>query len=616
MNHVKQINIDKRRERRNQRMEIKTIKNNIREIDDNFVYKTGPRGGAKIFPDYIRKGDGFEAVIHVYEYPKNVPAGWMNRFKQQGIVVNISVTPQSQALVMENINKSMNEHLGRVHDPKNEIVDKIKSGHRYQELTELVGEIDGAGEIIVKVAVRLHLFEKTLAALDDKINQTLEKLKGYSMKAVVLINEQENEMHSIFRATNRDNLYGRKGIEMPALTFAAGFPFSYSQLNDPRGMPLGFTDDGGAFLIDFFYRTATRGNYNACLLGLQRSGKSTLLKKMLKFFELMNDRTRVLDPVGEFADIALMFGGKVVNLDGSGQDAINPLEFRIDIETSLSKSETFLRYLVPSLNDHEIALFGEYLNKIYQIGDKNPIFSDIAKLIEDDLKNHRTTDHLRNYLENLQIQINSIASKYGQLFNRKSTINTLDEDMVVYTLRNIMSLADNIKQAQMFNITSLLWQELIILGGQEKQRFEAGTSIDDIRNFAIIIDEAHHLLKSSNTAGLDFLVTIEREAPKYFGGLIFATHMLSDVVSGIESEHFKKVEALFQLTQYKILMKLDANELGTIQKVFKNQITPREMSAVPDFKVGQALVNIAGDANYRIKVYASVEELALFKGGK
>jgi len=585
-------------------------------IDHDFVYKIGPVGGRQVYPDHTRKGDGYEAIIHVYEYPKNVPAGWMNRFKQQRVLISISATPIPQAIVMNNINRSMNEHLSRVHDPKVEVIDKVKSNNKYNELTGLVIDMDTSGETIIKTAVRLHLFERTLEALDNKIHKTLEKLESYSIKAAVFLNEQENEERAIFRPSNRDLLYGRHGTEMPALTFSAGFPFSFSQLNDQQGMALGFTEDGGSFIWDAFNQTDTRTFYNACIFGGMGSGKSTFLKKKLKFLELMGDRTRVLDPVGEFVDIATIFKGKVIDLDGSSDEVLNPLEFSTDIETSLSKAETFLKYIAPALNAHEISLFSDYLKVIYATGEHEPVFSNVLELIEKDLEKKDLSENRNKYLENVQIQVSSIVSKYGSLFNRKSTIDTLREDMVIYTLRKLTSLTDEVKQAQMFNITSSLWRELIILGSEQKRLYESGIHPWDIRKFAIIIDEAHHFLRSSNTSGIDFLVTIEREARKYFAGLIFATHRLSDAISEVKSEHFEKIKALLELTQYKFLLKLDTNELDTIAKVFKNQMTQREIEEIPIFKKGEAIVNISGDSNYKIQIHASDAELELFKGGK
>ena len=41
---------------------------------------------------------------------------------------------------------------------------------------------------------------------------------------------------------------------MPALTLAAGLPFHYSELNDPRGSYLGTTFTGGNVIFDLFHK--------------------------------------------------------------------------------------------------------------------------------------------------------------------------------------------------------------------------------------------------------------------------------------------------------------------------------------------------------------------------
>jgi hypothetical protein len=65
---------------------------------------------------------------------------------------------------------------------------------------------------------------------------------------------------------------------------------------------------------------------------------------------------------------------------------------------------------------------------------------------------------------------------------------------------------------------------------------------------------------------LDFLTEFSREARKYFAGLIYASHLISDFVpDGSEQTAIEKIKKLFDLTQYKFIMQQDDNNLDTIQ---------------------------------------------------
>ena len=597
----------------------KTNTKNIQEIDDDFINISAPIGGITYHPEFIRKGDGYECAIYVHEFTENVRAGWLSRFKLQDVVVSMCIFPQDRIDAEEKIEKSIDEQLTRKHDPKTATLDIIKADRQINELGELAQDIDGAGESVFKVAIRLLLFDLTFGGLEKKVEEVLNKLKGYSFAGTVLINEQSNEFKSVFRPSDKDILYRRHGVAMPASTFGAGFPFSFSQLNDDFGLPLGITDDGGAMILDLTERTETRANYNACIFGLQRSGKSTLIKKLLKNFIILGNRVRGLDPVGETIEVAQMFGGRIISLDGQS-DVLNPLDFHNSMGISLSKAETFIGYMAPVLDENEVAIFSDILRQLYDLmlpKKEQPIFSHVKKVVDYHLKNSSLSEHRRKQYENLQTQIMRIVNNYGTLFNRPSSINTYDEDIVIYTLRDLSTFGANVFQAQMFNILSLQWQEMINFGAPQKKAYEEGEKdIRDVKKFVLLADEAHHFLSSKNKRGIEFLVTMEREAPKYFGSFIWATHSIRDAVSDRNSETTELVEKLFEFAQYKFILKQDANAISHIAKVFNNQMTEADLAQIASFKTGDVLLNISGDANYRFKVHVTDEELEIFKGGR
>jgi len=591
----------------------------VQEVDEAFIYITAPVGGISYHPEFIRKGDGYECAIYVHEFTENVRAGWLSRFKLQDVVVSMCVYPQDKIDAEEKIEKSIDEQLTRKHDPKTATLDIIKADRQINELGELAQDIDGAGEAVFKVAIRLLLFERTFSALEKKVEDVLNKLRGYSFSGTVLVNEQPNELKSVFRPSDKDIIYRRHGVAMPAGTFGAGFPYSFSQLNDDFGIPLGITDDGGAMVLDITERTETRANYNACIFGLQRSGKSTLIKKLLKNFVILGNRVRVLDPVGETVEVAEMFGGRIISLGGLS-DVLNPLDFHNSVGVSLSRAETFMGYMAPVLDENEVAIFSDILRQLYELKlpkNEQPIFSHVEKVVDYQLQHSPLSEHRRKQYENLQTQIKRIVNNYGALFNRPSSINTYDEDIVIYTLRDLSTFGTNVFQAQMFNILSLQWQEMINFGELEKKAYEDGEKdIRDVRKFVVLADEAHHFLSSKNKRGIEFLVTMEREAPKYFGSFIWATHSIRDAVSDRNSETTELVEKLFEFAQYKFILKQDANAISHIAKVFNNQMTEAELIQIASFKTGDVLLNISGDANYRFKVHVTDEELEIFKGGR
>ena len=107
-----------------------------------------------------------------------------------------------------------------------------------------------------------------------------------------------------------------------------------------------------------------------------------------------------------------------------------------------------------------------------------------------------------------------------------------------------------------------------------------------------------------------------REARKYFGGIFFVSHLITDFVpAGSKSENAENVKSLFQLTQYKIIGEQDAESIPIIQTVFDGQLSNSEMRIIPSLETGRVVLSISGVQNLIFDVDVAPEELALFGGG-
>ncbi|MGU9426562.1 VirB4 family type IV secretion system protein, partial [Clostridium perfringens] len=72
---------------------------------------------------------------------------------------------------------------------------------------------------------------------------------------------------------------------------------------------------------------------------------------------------------------------------------------------------------------------------------------------------------------------------------------------------------------------------------------------------------------------VDFFITFEREARKYFSGLVFATHSINDVVpESSDKTILGKIKTLFELTQYKFIMQQDNNAKKALETIFEGQL--------------------------------------------
>ena len=354
-----------------------------KEIEYNpyLLTKIQPVGGVSFGERIINKGDGYEACVQIYDYPTYVNMFWMERLLNiDNVVATVDVTNENKKVALEQINKSISEQLIRMTEVKDNI-DKIEASTTFSNLRNLVEDITSQDEIIKLITIRYYVYAKTKDELDIKIKDLLEKLEGLGYRGAVFLNEQEYEFRSLFLSSEEQRSLPnkRKGKAIPSISLGAGYPFHFTELNDPTGMFLGTTKTGGNVIFDMFTKDEIRKSYNALIIGIMGSGKSTTLKKILLDNAIVNNTIRIFDITGEFKDLVKTLNGKVIALDGS-DGIINPLQIFatvIDQDTNevleeqsymqhLSKLSMIYKFLSPDASQMEIREFEKVLSEFYR----------------------------------------------------------------------------------------------------------------------------------------------------------------------------------------------------------------------------------------------------------
>lgn len=609
--------------------------------------------------NYIKFGDGYLTCVHVYKYQTLVSDFWLEQImSMDNALVTLDITTANKRQIIEDINKSMSEQDNRYANAKDNI-DRINARSSYNELDELYEDITN-GEIVKRVLLRAYVKGKTLDELERNTKAILEELESLNFRGAVFVNEQEWEWESLFTSYTKQQEYPnkRKGKEMPSTTLAGGYPFHFTMLNDPRGTYYGTTDTNGSVVFDMFHRDNRRTFYNALMIGKMGTGKSTTLKKVMHDNAIKGYKVRVLDVTGEFAGLTERLDGKQIALDGS-EGIINPLQVfktvtdkdgktdeKLSFTQHISKMSVFYNFLNNSTDKNESKEFSILLRKLYVkkgLWSENddeiinitsfkpeeyPTFSDLLELVKeelyDDVENKIQRENLSQHrikrLEHIELTLEDLVKNYGNIFNGTTSIENFENELVVsFPLRNLTNLEPNIYQAQIFNIMNMLWDEMIINGSPQFNLYNKGElSFDDAVRYLVLIDEAHHLINAKDISqpAVEYLEKFMREARKYFGGIFFVSHLISDFVpEGASNKNAENVKKLFQLTQYKFIAQQDNESLSTINSVFGGQLTQSELKTIPMLQKGQVILSISGVKNITFDVDVSKQELDIFGGG-
>ena len=202
------------------------------------------------------------------------------------------------------------------------------------------------------------------------------------------------------------------------------------------------------------------------------------------------------------------------------------------------------------------------------------------------------------------------------MFDGHNSIPQLgDQQVVIFNLQNITNMKEELVNAMLFNVLSLMLDDMIRIGLPSKEKFDKGIPIPDIPKLLLVIDEAHKILSTKNPLALDHMLSIVREGRKYFTGLAFASQSLRDYApENSDSAATDELKKLFEMLQYKFIMQQDSNALSLMRSVFEGEFTESQMQMIPKFRQGESLLSIGG-TSYHIAVEVSDKELELFKGG-
>lgn len=639
----------------------KTIEETRDEIGYNpyLVSEIQPVGNIKFEERYIRKGDGYEACIFVHDYQTIVGDFWLEPImNMEGVIPTLDIASTNRVEIVRAINKAMAEQDTRFQNAKDN-TDRMDAEKSYAELSSIYQTI-GQGEVIKRVILRIYVYARTFNELEIKTKEVLDHLESYNFRGTVLLNEQQYEWESLVTGYSTQMEYPnkRKGKEIPAETLAGGNFLHFTSLTDPNGSHYGTTDTNGTVLFDLFYKDAYRKFYNGLVIGKMGSGKSTLLKKLVKDNAIKGYKVRVLDVTGEFTGLVESLEGKTIALDGS-EGLINVLQvFKtvvgddgeikegLSFTQHLSKMSVFYKYIKSDASHNEVIEFENLLRMLYiskglWSSDNNiempitshkasdyPILSDLLSLVKEELysniKENKFHDNLssdrESRLSNIELSLTNLINNYGHIFNGTSSIDDFDKELVVsFPLRNLINLKPEIFQAQIFNLMNMLWDGMIVNGEQQLKNFTNKDMLfEDAQRYLIVLDEAYNIINTEDISqpAVKYLTQFMREARKYFGGIVFASHLITDFVPmNSNLSNAENVKKLFNLTQYKFIGEQDIEAVSQIRSVFEGQLTESEVKVIPTLTTGRMVLSISSVKNIVFTVDVSKEELQLFGGG-
>ncbi len=569
--------------------------------------------------------DKHACIMTVVSYPKYIEPGYLSSLtSMSGIKVVIKHIPLPFDILRRMLNKEIADLKQRYHEENDKTIqERIRQD--YESLEQFISQIAASQSKIYDFQMHIMITADSQEELTTKKFQVRNYLEAMELKAFPLRFEQDKVLKSMIPIFPKQDIEERIGTPIPTPTMAAMYPFIFDSIKDPGlSTLLGVDFSGGVILFNQFLfqikKEHNRNSANLIILGSTGSGKSTAAKLMIRSHIRNNCQIVIIDPEGEFEEMANMYEGDFIDLGKGGEyGMINPLEVVLDADDeevkeglgytvltrTLQTIKAFLKYYDPSIEEDVLTMFSEVVQDTYRRFGMNfdtdftkfksedyPTFRDVYATIKGRILSMPEQSHEKDILEKLEIKIRPITKELKYYFDGHTTISS-NSQFIVFNIRELMNADTNIRNALFFNILKYAW----------------GLTLDRSINTILTVDEAHVLLSGNNTLGADFLAQIQRRARKYNTGTIIITQQPSDFS---DPNVITQGKAIFDNASYYLVMGLKKQAVDDLAKLI--DLNENEKESIKRYNQGEALF-VCGSRRMRINVVVTEQELDSFGSG-
>lgn len=535
---------------------------------------------------FIRVGGSFLRTFFVVGYPRFVSASWLSPLIDFDHELNISmfIYPTSSPDILSDLRRKITEmqatissdtEQGRQVDPK--VTAALEDALALQE------ELAKGVERFFQFSLYVTVSSPTLADLDEASKRLISTLSSL----LLLAKTATLQMEEGFKTTiplGQDRLYITRNMDTTSL--ASTFPFTSATLTQDKGVLYGVNEQNGSLII--FDRYSLE-NANEVVLGKSGAGKSYLIKLEVMRQFMFGTEVIVIDPEGEYENLAHTLGGEVVSFTSSSPIKINPFDLsglyeegENELGLKILSLHGLLRIIMGELDAAHDAILDRALVETYrqkgittdpttQKGEP-PLMEDLYKVLlgTEDPNAKELALRLEKFIKG------SIAG----VFNQQSNFD-LSNPLTVFSIK---SLEEELRPIAMHIILDFVWTKVRKV----------------LKKRLLILDEAWYMMKYEDSAS--FVYSIAKRARKYYLGLTTATQDVEDFVT---TDYGK---AVLSNSSIQMLLKQGTAEVDIVSKTFYLSEGEKELLLSAD--IGEGLF-FAGQNHVAIKVIAAPFEHAL-----
>lgn len=629
--------------------------------DLDFLAQVQPQGNMQVHSRYIEMGDGYLTVLRIYRYP----AQGLGRFYGVPITNNpntmsvVSVGTEDQDAIQKKIDTAAGEQYSRI-SGKNKVFDNLSASGKYKDLVNLLNRMSREHEVVKRLYIRVFVYAATLDELEKRCRKIIHD--NHMFRFGRYASEQLDDFQSIFVPTMREKSMINKpaGTPIDAENLTGFYPFNHIKLDDPKGSYYGYTQTRGEVMFDPFQRDDIRTRSFFFVTGNAGMGKSTLLKKMNDDVFSRGAFIRNFDVSSEYTSQTKDQSGVVISLD-KPEYLINPFEiFPTEInddgtsneigsfDRQIDKLKNMFKFFNPQATPDDTTMLDKWLNKFYEkqniwVANAAKVQPDIKVtnlylpreayptledfvLFADEQKRTATSDIRRRPTNIDEISMNRITSTFQSLLTNKGTMfngitrfpDLSNEQVVTFNLRGLQAQGQNVFNAQVYQVLTLLSGEITKNGLSQRHLLQTGDiTEDDAKWYYLNLDEVENLITPHFSFGVEYLASLMEQMRKNNCAITMAAPTIKDLIMNVNSDnpYIIAVQKIFSLFQINFFFQISNDDLPRLKVALGQSTSMAELQGLTTLRRGECLMNINGDRNIRFFVDITNEEKRRYGGG-
>ena len=542
----------------------------------------------------MRIGDRMVRSLHLGRWPRSLAPGFLQGLMAAGAPMDLSVhvgpIPAEQAartLEWQKVRfesaQSLSFKRGRTMSPEAEIA--------LEDVTRLRDEVQRGRERLFHSSLSITLHAKDEASLKEMTQRakahfaaTLGKLDNLAFR------QREGLLSTLPLALNAV----AEWRTLDTSSIARLFPFSPPDLDTRSGTLYGI-DMRACSAVVYDPWDGTHLNANTAVLARSGSGKSFATKLGVLRGLCRGVTAYVIDPEGEYADMARAAGGRVLS-PGVPGEGMNPFVIDKGDSEELLQRIGSLRRLIEvmvgeSLGAERRASLDHALAGYYSRPRERTGFRDFYKYLQESEAGDRDPESSSGQALARLLRPFATGSLRHLLSDEGDDLLSNEALVTVFDLR---LLEPELRPAAAMVCTETVW----------------AAAAQDPKPRLLVVDEVWSIMQ--HPEGAAFMVSLAKRARKHRLGLQFITQDVQDLLSEDSSRTITghSGRALLQNAAFKLLLQQDAAAISTVGDAFDLPVDlQRWLLSCPR---GDGLL-LARGQRFPVRIEATPEETAVIE---